>query len=66
MPLMVIVLSAQLALIPGGRLVGEPIPDAPVVTIVMGVIIGVLIQREGDEDGGLTVFFGVTLIVPVA
>lgn len=64
-PLIVIMLSAQVALTPGGRPEAVPIPVAPVVKWVI-LVNGVLIQRVGDEDGAPTVLSGVTLMVPVA
>ena len=62
---MVIVLAAQLADTPAGRLVGVPIPFAPDVVCVIGVS-GVLMHNEGVEEAGLTVLAGVTVMVPVA
>ena len=64
-PLIVIVLLAQLAVTPAGKPVAEPIPVAPVVLCVMFVM-GVLIQTVGLELAALTVFKGVTVMVPIA
>jgi len=64
---MVIVFDAQVAETPAGRLVGVPIPVAPVVAMVMGVK-AVLIQRVGFDEGLPAVLFGltVTVVVPAA
>ena len=60
------VLADQEAETPGGKPVGVPIPVAPVVVCVIGIK-AVLTQREGVEDGALTVLvILVTVIVPVA
>jgi hypothetical protein len=64
-PLIVIVLFAQVALTPLGSPVAVPIPVAPVVVIVMGVN-GALMQSVGVADGVAAVLAGVTVIVPVA
>jgi len=64
-PLIVIVLAAQLAVTPAGRPVAVPIPVAPVVVCVIAVS-GVLIQRIGVADAADAVLSGVTVIVPVA
>ena len=64
-PLMVIVLEAQVAVTPAGRPVALPMPVAPVVAMVM-LVSAVLIQSVGVEDGVPAVMFGVTVIVPVA
>ena len=64
-PLMVIVLPLKEALAPAGKPVGVPIPVAPVVVNVIGVS-AVLTQSVGEDDGALTVLFGVTVMVPVA
>ena len=63
---MVIVLDAQPADTPEGKLVGEPMPVAPVVVCVMLGLNKVLIQSVGFEDGAPTVLSGETVIVPVA
>ena len=65
MPLIVIVLLDQAALTPAGRPVGEPIPVAPVVVLVIGIK-AVLIHKVGFEDGVPGVFTAFTVIVPVA
>ena len=62
---MVITFVAHPAVTPAGKPVGVPIPVAPVVACVMFVI-SVLIQSVGVDEGGPTVLFGVTVIVPVA
>ncbi len=62
---MVIVFAAQAAVTPAGNPVGAPIPVAPLVECVTGVII-VLMQTVGVDEGALTVFTGVTFILPVA
>lgn len=61
---MVIVLLAHEAVTPAGNPVGAPMPVAPVVECVTGVI-GILMQTEGVDEGRLTVLLGVTVIVPV-
>ena len=62
---MVMVFDAHATVTPVGNPVGAPIPVAPVVVWVIAVS-AVFIQSVGDEEGVLTVLFGVTLIVPVA
>ena len=62
---MVIVLAAQLADTPAGRLVGVPIPVAPDVVWVIAVN-GVLMHNVGAEEAAVTVLFALTVIVPVA
>ena len=64
-PLMVIVFDANAAVTPAGRLVGVPMPVAPVVVCVIAVK-GVLMHNVGVLDAALTVLLGVTVIVPVA
>ena len=64
-PEIVMVLLAQAAVTPVGNPVAVPIPVAPVVVCVIGVK-AVLIYKVGVEDGALTVFAGVTVMVPVA
>ena len=59
------VFDAQLAITPEGSPLAVPIPVAPVVVWVTGVN-AVLRHKEGDVEGALTVFPGVTVIVPVA
>ncbi len=59
------VLPDQFALTPAGKPVAAPMPVAPVVVCVMFVI-AVLIHTVGELDAGVTVLFGVTVIVPVA
>ena len=62
---MVIVLDAQAAVTPAGKPVGAPMPVAPVVLCVM-LVNAVLMHNVGVLDAALTVFAGVTIIVPVA
>ena len=64
-PLIVMVLPAHAAVTPAGKPVGDPIPVAPVVAIVI-LVNTVLIQRVGVDEGAPAVFAGVTVIVPVA
>lgn len=65
-PLMVIVLAAQVAVTPAGRPPATPIPVAPVVAIVITGLIAVLTQSTGFEEGGPAVRSGFTVMVPVA
>ena len=62
---MVIVLLAKAAVTPAGKLVGVPIPVAPVVACVIAVN-AVLIHKVGVDDAAPAVLFAVTVIVPVA
>ena len=62
---MVIVLLAQLAVTPDGKLVAIPMPCVPVVVCVIGVN-AVLIHRVGVAEAALAVLFGLTVMVPVA
>ena len=64
-PVMVMVLAAQVAVTPVGRFKAVPIPVAPVVVWVMLGLKAVLIQSV-LEALLVAVLFGVTLIVPVA
>ena len=64
-PLIVIVLDAQVAVTPTGRPVAVPIPVATVVVCVIAVS-GVLIQRVGVEDAAEAVLASTTVMVPVA
>ena len=65
-PLIVITLDNHAALTPEGKPVGDPIPVAPVVLILI-LVKGVLIHRVGVEEGAPAVtLFGVTFIVPLA
>ena len=64
-PLIVTVLVAHAAVTPVGKPVAVPIPVAPVVVCVIAVI-AVLIHTVGELEAALTVFTGVTMIVPVA
>ena len=64
-PLIVIVLDAQVAVTPAGRPVAVPIPVAPVVLCVMFVSV-VLMHKVGVEEAAPAVSSGVTVIVPVA
>ena len=64
-PLTVIVLLAQAAVMPVGKPVAVPIPVFPEVVCVIAVK-AELIQSIGALEAALTVLFGVTVIVPVA
>jgi hypothetical protein len=64
-PLMVIVLDAQTAVVPIGKPVAVPIPVARVVEWVIGVK-AVLIHKVGVVDAAPATIFAVTVIVPVA
>ncbi len=64
-PLIVIVLFAQLADNPAGKLVGVPIPVAPVVVNVTSGDKAVFTQSEGFAEA-LDVVLTNTVIVPVA
>ena len=61
---MVIVLLAKAAVTPEGKLVGVPIPVAPVVACVIAVN-AVLIHKVGVDDAAPAVLIK-TVIVPVA
>ena len=70
-PLMVIILLAQVALTPAGKpLEPEPpafdIPVAPVVVCVIEVVNAVLIHNLGVLEAALTVLTAVTVMIPVA
>ena len=64
-PVMVMVLAAQVAVTPVGRFKAVPIPVAPVVVWVMLGLNAVLIQSV-LEALLVAVLFGLTTIVPVA
>ena len=64
-PLIVIVLDAQEAVMPAGRPVAVPMPVATVVVCVIAVR-AVLMQRVGVEEAEPTVLSGVTVMVPEA
>ena len=64
-PLIVIVLAAQLAVTPAGKPVAAPMPVAVVVAIVI-LVSAVLIHSVGLDDAIPAVFDVVTVIVPVA
>jgi hypothetical protein len=64
-PLIVIVLDAHDAVTPAGKLVGVPIPFAPVVVCVIGVS-GVLMHNVGVDEAVPTVLVGFTVMVPEA
>ena len=64
-PLIVIVLDAQVADTPAGSPVAVPMPVAPVVVCVM-LVSAVLLQRVGMEEAAPTVLSGVTVMVPEA
>ncbi len=65
-PLIVMVLEAQLAVTPAGKPVAVPMPVAPVVVSVTDGVSRVLIQREGVDEAVDTVLVARTVIVPVA
>ena len=65
MPLIVIVLLAQVAVTPVGKPVAVPIPVAPVVVCVI-LVKAVLIHNVGVDEAAPAVLFGVTVMVPVA
>lgn len=60
-----IVFDAQAAVTPVGRPVAVPMPVAPVVVWVMDVS-AVFVHSVGVEEATLTVWSGVTVMVPVA
>ena len=62
---MVITFANHAAETPAGSPVAVPIPVAPVVIWVIFVK-AVLMHNVGVEEATLTVFAGVTIIVPVA
>ena len=62
---MVIVLVAQTAVTPDGKLVAVPMPVAPVVVCVIFVK-AVLIHKVGVLEATPAVLAAVTVIVPVA
>ena len=64
-PLMVIVLLAQVAVTPAGKPLGVPMPVAPVVVWVIAVS-AVLGHKVGVLEAAPTVLFTGTVIVPVA
>ena len=64
-PLIVIVLDAQVAVTPAGRPVAVPIPVAPVVVCVM-LVSAVLMHKVGIVEAAPTVLSGVTVMVPEA
>ena len=64
-PLIVIVLDAQVAVTPAGRPVAVTIPVAAAVVCVIAVS-GVLIQRVGVEEAAEAVLASTTVMVPVA
>ena len=64
-PLMVMVLLANAAVTPAGKLVAVPMPVAPVVVCVI-LVNGVPSHKVGVLDAALAVFVAVTVIVPVA
>ena len=70
MPLIVIVLDAQVALTPAGKPLPADTPafEIPVAPVVLWVILtsNVLIHKVGVVEAALAVFAGVTIIVPVA
>ena len=64
-PLIVIVLDAQVAVTPAGRPVAVAIPVAAAVVCVIAVS-GVLIQKVGVEEAAEAVLASTTVMVPVA
>ena len=62
---MVITFNAHRADTPAGSPIAEPMPVAPVVVCVIFVN-AELMQSVGAEEATLTLFAGVTVIVPVA
>ena len=64
-PLIVIVLDAQVAVTPAGRSEAVPIPVATEVVCVIAVS-GVLIQRVGVEEATDAVLASTTVMNPVA
>ena len=64
-PLMVIVLEAQIAVTPPGRPVAVAMPVAPVVVCVIAVS-AVFTHKVGVAEAAPAVLAGVTVIVPVA
>ena len=62
---MVMVLEAHSAVTPSGRPVDVPIPIAPVVICVIFVSL-VFTQIVGVEAAAVTVFLGVTVMIPSA
>ena len=62
---MVMVLEANEAVTPAGKPVGAPMPVAPVVVKVIGAGSAVLIQSVGEDEGVLTVLFGLTVNVTI-
>ena len=64
-PLIEIILEAQVAITPAGRPIAVPIPVAPIVVCVIAVK-DELIHTVGVEDGALTILSGRTMITPTA
>jgi hypothetical protein len=64
-PLIVIVLFAQVAVKPAGNPVAVPTPVAPVVVNVISGFKTAFTHREGLEEAGVTVLIN-TVMVPVA
>lgn len=60
-----IVFANHDAVTPAGKPVDDPIPVAPVVVCVTGVI-AVLIHTVGVDEATLTVLVAVTVMFPVA
>ena len=60
-PLIVIVFDAHDAVTPAGKLVGVPMPVAPVVVCVIGIK-AVLIHNVGVEEGAPAVLVAFTAI----
>ena len=63
-PLIVIVLLPKLAVTPAGKLVGVPMPVAPVVVCVIFGDKAVLIHSVGVDEAAPAVLFAIT--VPLA
>ncbi|CAM4421193.1 Secreted peptide [Flavobacterium terrigena] len=61
-----IVLPDHEAVTPGGKFIGVPIPVAPAVVCVIEVVNAEFTHNVGVDEAAVTVFSGVTEIVPVA
>lgn len=64
-PLIVIVLDAQVVINPAGKPIGAPMPVAPVVLWVIFVK-AVLMHNVGADEAAPAVLTGLTIIVPIA
>ena len=65
-PLMVILLEAQVAVTPVGKPVAVPMPVAPVVVCVIYGFSAVLTHSVGAEEAAPAVLSAITCIIPVA